>query len=184
MSPEVQQRKYAFKCHRKQVEGVEVIYPVNALAFHPKYGTFATGGCDGTVAVWDGMNKKRLWRIQDAETSIASLCFSAEGDKLAVAESYTFEEGPREDASSKTIRTTIREVTASEVMPKNASVAAGGGGGNIPNNANKPHAPIGGSLGGGSLGSGFGGLPGLHGMPGGLPGGAMGGGPVGGPIAH
>ena len=26
---------------------VDTVYPVNALAFHPKWGTFATGGCDG-----------------------------------------------------------------------------------------------------------------------------------------
>ncbi|XP_071901837.1 two-component response regulator ARR10-like isoform X2 [Coffea arabica] len=26
------------------------------------YGTFATGGCDGYVSVWDGNNKKRLYQ--------------------------------------------------------------------------------------------------------------------------
>ena len=36
------------------------VYPVNALAFHPSYGTFATGGCDGKVIMWDGQNKIRL----------------------------------------------------------------------------------------------------------------------------
>jgi cell cycle arrest protein BUB3 len=38
-------KKFAFKCHRVG----DMVYPVNAIAFHPKYGTFATGGCDGTV---------------------------------------------------------------------------------------------------------------------------------------
>ena len=33
-SPEVQKRKYAFKCHRIKEEGMENIYPVNAISFH------------------------------------------------------------------------------------------------------------------------------------------------------
>lgn len=39
---ESQDNKYAFKCHRKG----DQVFPVNAMAFHPVYGTFATGGCD------------------------------------------------------------------------------------------------------------------------------------------
>ena len=38
-------KNYAFKCHRSG----DVIYPVNCIEFHPKFGTFATGGCDGCV---------------------------------------------------------------------------------------------------------------------------------------
>ena len=58
---DAQKKKYAFKCHRqKSADGQEIIYPVTALAFHPVYGTFATGGCDGTVNVWDGKKKKRV----------------------------------------------------------------------------------------------------------------------------
>lgn len=34
-SPQSQAKKYAFKCHRQNEDGVEMIYPVNALAFHP-----------------------------------------------------------------------------------------------------------------------------------------------------
>lgn len=34
-SDESQKRKYAFKCHRQVEDGVDVVYPVNALAFHP-----------------------------------------------------------------------------------------------------------------------------------------------------
>ena len=33
--PEVQKRKYAFKCHRQTIDGVDTVYPVNALAYHP-----------------------------------------------------------------------------------------------------------------------------------------------------
>jgi len=34
-SRESQSRKYAFKCHRQVQDEVDVVYPVNALAFHP-----------------------------------------------------------------------------------------------------------------------------------------------------
>ncbi len=46
MSPEVQQKKYAFKCHRIKEDNVELIHPVNAIAFHNEFNTFATGGSD------------------------------------------------------------------------------------------------------------------------------------------
>lgn len=36
--PKEQAKKYAFKCHRSaNADGTELAYPVNALAFHPKY---------------------------------------------------------------------------------------------------------------------------------------------------
>jgi len=35
-SPEAQQKKFAFKCHRVKEDGQDTIYPVNAIAFHPK----------------------------------------------------------------------------------------------------------------------------------------------------
>jgi cell cycle arrest protein BUB3 len=43
---DIQVKKYAFKCHRTKENGTEIIYPVNAIAFHNVYNTFATGGSD------------------------------------------------------------------------------------------------------------------------------------------
>ena len=40
LDPEAQSRNFAFKCHRAPVtdqENMEMVYPVNALAFHPTY---------------------------------------------------------------------------------------------------------------------------------------------------
>jgi cell cycle arrest protein BUB3 len=62
--PEIQKKKYAFKCHRSKEDGLEKIYPVNAIAFHSTYNTFATGGSDGFVFIWDGVNKKRLCQFR------------------------------------------------------------------------------------------------------------------------
>lgn len=38
-------------------------------------GTFATGGCDGTVSCWDGFSKKRLCQLHQYPTSISSISF-------------------------------------------------------------------------------------------------------------
>lgn len=93
ISADVQAKKYAFKCHRQVVDGVDTVYPVNAIVWHPSYGTFATGGCDGHVAIWDGNLKKRCALLPKYATSIASLSFSPDGNTLAIAVSYTWEQG-------------------------------------------------------------------------------------------
>jgi len=68
--PEIQKKKYAFKCHRVKEDGIEKIYPVNTIAFHGIYSTFATGGSDGFVYIWDGFNKKRLCQFR----KLAAIC--------------------------------------------------------------------------------------------------------------
>jgi cell cycle arrest protein BUB3 len=113
-SPEAQARKYAFKCHRTLVGGVDTLFPVNAIAFHPTYGSFATGGCDGHVYVWDGARKKRISSLPTYPTSIASLAFSPSGDRLAVAASYTYEHGEQEHPPNAIF---LRKVIDAEVKP-------------------------------------------------------------------
>lgn len=91
-SPAVQKKRYAFKCHRiKDSNGVEEIYPVNAVAFHPIHGTCATGGSDGFVNIWDCVKKKRLTQFHRYPAGIASLSFNPHGTQLAVASSYLYE---------------------------------------------------------------------------------------------
>jgi cell cycle arrest protein BUB3 len=88
---EVQVRKYAFKCHRQKElifdtldEKEDVVYPVNAVAFHPKHGTFATGGGDGVVAMWDIKAKRRVKLFSSISKSISCLAFSADAKLLAI----------------------------------------------------------------------------------------------------
>lgn len=104
-------KKYAFKCHRVN----DTVYPVNAIAFHPTYGTFATGGADGTVVTWDANNKKKLCSIAKCPTSIACLAFNHDGTQIAMASSYTFEEGERDHPREEIY---VRDVLESEVRPK------------------------------------------------------------------
>lgn len=115
-SPQVQAQKYAFKCHRgKTVDGVEEVYPVNTIAFHPVYGTFATGGCDNVVNTWDGKNKKRLCQFRKYPLSIAALAFNRGGSQMAIASSYTFYEG---DKGATPEQIFIRDISDIEVVPK------------------------------------------------------------------
>ena len=120
-------KKYAFKCHRSG----DIVYPVNAIAFHPKFETFATGGCDGTVVTWDGLHKKKLTVLPEFETSIAALAFNHDGSQLAIASSYTFEEGVRDgdgnrsgsgsgDENGKKVKDDIyiKLIEEKDVMPK------------------------------------------------------------------
>ncbi|CAG9809053.1 unnamed protein product [Chironomus riparius] len=114
---EIQKKKFAFKCHRNRDKDIELIYPVNALSFHSGYSTFASGGSDGYVSVWDGFNKKRLCQFHHYDTSISALSFSSDGSTLAIGCSYLDElEKPPEPIANPSIF--VRYVSEQEVKPK------------------------------------------------------------------
>ena len=117
MSPASQARNFAFKCHRsKGADGIDTVYPVNAIAFHKGFGTFATGGCDGFVNVWDGQNRRRISQMPQFPTSVAAIAFNDPGKLVAIASSYTFEEGEKNPPPLDQIF--IRQVSEAEVKPK------------------------------------------------------------------
>lgn len=116
-SDESQARKYAFKCHRQQVEDVDVVYPVNSLAFHPIYGTFATGGGDGVVAIWDALAKRRIRIYPKLASSVAAMSFSSDGKYLAIGISPGFEDG-KDEINEGAVGIFIRELGENEVKRK------------------------------------------------------------------
>ncbi|KAF2121381.1 WD40-repeat-containing domain protein [Lophiotrema nucula] len=116
-SDESQSRKYAFKCHRQNQDGQDVVYPVHALAFHPVHGTFASGGGDGVVALWDGVAKRRIRQYQKFPASVASIDFSSNGKFVAIGVSPSFENG-MEDLPDGTIKVFVRQLSDSEAMGK------------------------------------------------------------------
>ncbi|KAH9061844.1 WD40-repeat-containing domain protein, partial [Lactarius deliciosus] len=89
-SPAIQEKKYAFKCHRQTIEDVDHVWPVNALAFHP------------TV-------KKRLRQYPRYTAPVAALAFSADGTRLAVGASYTWDEGEEGARSAERPALFVRE---------------------------------------------------------------------------
>uniref|UniRef100_A0A8C9LEZ3 Uncharacterized protein n=1 Tax=Pavo cristatus TaxID=9049 RepID=A0A8C9LEZ3_PAVCR len=119
-SPEIQKKKYAFKCHRLKENNIEQIYPVNAISFHNNnLQTISercfSGGSDGFVNIWDPFNKKRLCQFHRYPTSIASLAFSNDGTTLAIASSYMYE---MDDIEHPEDGIYIRQVTDAETKPK------------------------------------------------------------------
>lgn len=130
-SAESQAKKYAFKCHRtssveKSEEGkeetIDLVYPVNALAFHPIHGTFASGGGDGTVALWDAEAKRRMKQYQKFPDSVHCLAFNIEGKYLAVAVAPGFEDGTIKDydAGGGRTRLFVRELGENEAKGKSS----------------------------------------------------------------
>ena len=46
---------FSFKCHRENppnTRDITNVFSVNAISFHPTYGTFSTAGSDGTFHFW------------------------------------------------------------------------------------------------------------------------------------
>ncbi|KAF1348875.1 mitotic checkpoint protein-like protein BUB3 [Delphinella strobiligena] len=118
-SPESQARKYAFKCHRQTEGDVDVVYPVNALAYHPVHqGSFASGGGDGFVILWDGVTKRRIRQYQAYPASVASLAWSSDGKYLAVGVSPGFEDGKEFTQGPNSVF--IRELGENEAKGKSA----------------------------------------------------------------
>ena len=120
-----QARKYAFKCHRQpstlaDEPNTDVVYPVNALAFHPVHGTFASGGGDGFVALWDGLNKRRIRQYQKYPASVASLSWSGDGKFLAVGVSPGFEDGKEDVVGEGKVGVWVRELGEGEAKGKGA----------------------------------------------------------------
>lgn len=124
-SAESQARKYAFKCHRQAAPeeegGGDVVFPVNALAFHPVYGkTFASGGGDGTVALWDAEAKRRMKQYQNFGNNVASAAFSQNGKYLAVGVCPGFETGQESYSGQGQTKVVIRELSETEAKGKGA----------------------------------------------------------------
>jgi cell cycle arrest protein BUB3 len=122
-SPESQARKYAFKCHRQPApegDGTDIVYPVNALAFHPVHGTFASGGGDGVVALWDAVAKRRIRQYQKYPNSVAAVSFSSDGKYLAVGVCPGFENGQEDYSGEGATQVYIRELSDTEAKGKGA----------------------------------------------------------------
>lgn len=89
---------FSFRCHREKMMDKEAIYPVNSLSFHPRWGTLITGGSDGNWNIWDLKVRSRTAsnEVTDrGKVGISALSINSRNE-LAVAYSYCFEQGQRE----------------------------------------------------------------------------------------
>mmetsp|Transcript_9201 Transcript_9201/g.28010 ORF Transcript_9201/g.28010 Transcript_9201/m.28010 type:complete len:111 (+) Transcript_9201:76-408(+) len=103
------------QCHRSNESGQDLAFPVHAISFHPGFGTFATGGGDGVINLWDGENKKRLFQISRFPNTVSALSFNRAGSLLAVASSYTYERGDVEHGADEIY---IRQMQDVEIRPR------------------------------------------------------------------
>ncbi|KAK4491690.1 hypothetical protein RD792_002456 [Penstemon davidsonii] len=84
---------YAFRCHPKDKNGRHHLVAVNDIAFNPSvYGLFVTGDNEGHATIWDAQSKKRLLELPKYPNSVASLAYNHDGQLLAVASGYTYQE--------------------------------------------------------------------------------------------
>lgn len=72
-----------------------------------------------STVTWDGLHKKKLTSFPSYPTSIAALAFSPDGTQLAVASSYTFEDGDREHPRDEIYVRTVADVDVLPKEPKN-----------------------------------------------------------------
>ncbi|TQS39130.1 hypothetical protein Golomagni_00349 [Golovinomyces magnicellulatus] len=120
-SVDSQARKYAFKCHRQadtEGNGIDIVYPVNAVEFHPIFGTFVSGGGDGIVALWDAEAKRRIRQYQKYPAAIAALSFSCDGNYLAVGVCPGYEDGQESYSGEGSTHVFIRELGPNEAKGK------------------------------------------------------------------
>jgi cell cycle arrest protein BUB3 len=143
-SPEDQAKKYAYRCHRATVDGQDVVYPINALAYHPmwvlplglvwlqrpladisalpsfSYNSFCSGGSDATVSIWDQVAKKRMKAYPKFPNSISALACSPDGTWLAVGYGYGWDEGelPADAGASKGEVGCLLRAVGDDVKPK------------------------------------------------------------------
>ncbi|KAF7828011.1 mitotic checkpoint protein BUB3.3-like isoform X1 [Senna tora] len=84
---------YTFRCHPKSEDGRHYFSSVNDIIFNPVVsGAFVTGDNEGYVTIWDAGSRKRLIEFPKYPNSVASLSYNHEGQLLAVASSYTYQE--------------------------------------------------------------------------------------------
>lgn len=86
---------FTFKCHRSNgtPSGVQDIYAVNDIAFHPVHGTLATVGSDCKFSFWDKDARTKLKTSEAFDQPLTSCCFNPQGNVFCYATSYDWSKG-------------------------------------------------------------------------------------------
>jgi mRNA export factor len=86
----VSRGNFSFKCHREGAPAARdsTVFAVNAISFHPVFGTFATAGSDGGITFWDKDSKQKLKVFTKKAGPIPAATFNRTGTIYAYAVSY------------------------------------------------------------------------------------------------
>jgi mRNA export factor len=120
VDPNEQNKNFAFKCHRDP--NSQNIYAVNAIDYHPRYGTFATCGSDGNILFWDKESKSRLKSLPKYDLPITTGKFNHNGNYFGYSSCYDWSRGLEGFKETKQLgfktRIFIHPVTDKEIRPK------------------------------------------------------------------
>ena len=109
---------FAFRCHRSVATSTPEVYPVNDIAFNPRYGTFVTVGGDGDYVIWDKDSRSRLKQGSLSTRSPITACdYSNNGDLLAYSSGYDWAKGVSGDGEFRPL-VGIRVLTNEEKFKK------------------------------------------------------------------
>lgn len=115
-------KNFAFKCHREAPE----VFAVNAVAFHPAYGTFATCGSDGSYQFWDMESKHRLKSFTRGNAPVSCANFSHDGALFAYGVSYDWGKGAEaHNPTTAKNYVMIHAVQDSEIKPRAKTATKG-----------------------------------------------------------
>jgi mRNA export factor len=117
---EDQSKNFSFKCHRTQQE----ILAVNAIDFHPSFGTFVTAGGDGTYVFWDKDHRQRLKSFNTTNYPITCGKFNAQGDLYAYGTCYDWSRGHEHNHPQNPVKILIHRVLETEAKPKPGGTGA------------------------------------------------------------
>lgn len=116
LSESFQANSYAFRCLPKSKNAIcSLPAAVNAIEYHPIYGTFTTGDNDGYCLTWDGEKRKMLYQYPRYNSSIASLSYNRDGQLLSVASSYTYQEDEKMDETTHLFIENVNDVHISTI---------------------------------------------------------------------
>lgn len=66
-------QKFAFRCHRMNLEDVQLVFPVTALTFQPNSLNLFTGGSDGKVVSWNLNTRKKQEELPKLDDTIVKM---------------------------------------------------------------------------------------------------------------
>lgn len=108
---------FTFKCHN---DG-DNFFCVNSMTFHPRHGTFATGGSDAKLFFWDKNSRMRLKTLPNAPASITCTRFNMDGSLLAYSYGYDWHKGHTGATAAIPSSIMIHPTTDAEISPRPAA---------------------------------------------------------------